>query len=135
MLAMVMRRDQDGPRLDISVDEPGSMRRIEGVGDLRDQDDCALRLEPPFPPEQLAKIDAVDVRHREKEETFMLARRDSRDGVRVIEARGDSRFAHEALAEALVPSELGGKQFQRDATAGPDLLGEINSAHRALANE
>ena len=88
-----------------------SMRCIKRVGDLRGQVDRAPRLEPPFPPKQLAKIDPVDVRHREKQEALMLARRDSRDDVRVIEARGDSRLAHEALAEAVIPSKLRGKQL------------------------
>src|SRR2546430_76435 len=40
---------------------------------MREQVDGARSLEPPFPPKQLAKIDAVDIRHREKEETLMLA--------------------------------------------------------------
>ena len=130
-----VRRDEDVPRLDVSVNEPRGMRCIERVGDLRDQVDCSPRLEPLFPPKQLAKIGAVDVRHREKEETFMLARGDSRNDVRVIEAGRDLRFAHEALAKALIATELWRKQFESDAAAGRDLLGEINGAHRALADE
>jgi len=66
------------------------MRCIKRVRDLRHQADGALRLEAPVPPKQAPKIHAVDVLHREKEETLMLAGRDSRDDVRVIEARGDS---------------------------------------------
>jgi hypothetical protein len=41
----------------------------------------------------------------------MLARRDCRDDIRVIEARGNSRFAYEALAKAVIPSKLRRKQL------------------------
>ena len=39
---MVGRVDEDVPRLDVAVDEPTVVRRVEGVGDLADEPDRTL---------------------------------------------------------------------------------------------
>jgi hypothetical protein len=124
--------DEDVPRLDVAVDEPGAVRGVECAGDLADESDCTFRVEASLLAERLAQVGAVHVRHRQVEQAVILARGQHADDARVVEARGDLRLAQEALAEPLVAAELGREQLQRDAlAAGP--VGEVDGAHRALA--
>src|SRR5438093_1163046 len=59
--AGIVLGDEDVSRLHVAMDEPDRMRRVERVGDLRDQADGALRIERAFALEQLAQISALDV--------------------------------------------------------------------------
>ena len=94
----------------------------------------ALGLEPPFAAQQLAQVDAVDVRHREVEHAAVLARGERPHDVRVVERRGELRLAQEALPEPLVVRELGREQLQRDPLP-VRVLGEVDGAHRAAREQ
>src|SRR5580765_1076475 len=54
--------------------------------------------------------------------------------MRMIETPRELGFTQEALTEALVPRQLRSEQFQRHATPTRDLFGEIDGAHRPLAD-
>src|SRR5205823_5741535 len=46
-------------------DKAERVRSVEPIGDLAEEIERALRFEPRLPAEQLAKIDSVDITHRE----------------------------------------------------------------------
>jgi hypothetical protein len=108
---------------------------VERVGDLRDEIQRALRLESALTLEQLAEVFALHVVHREVKSPLLLAAGERGDDMGVFEARCELRFTQETPAEALVTRQFGREQLQRDATAGRDLLGQINDAHRTFTNE
>jgi hypothetical protein len=72
VLAGSVLGDNDIPRLHVPVHQPNCVRCIEGLADLPDQIDCALRIEPSFPLEQLAQVRTLDVLHREVEDAVLI---------------------------------------------------------------
>jgi hypothetical protein len=73
VLTLGVRGDEDVAGLHVTVGEPGSVRRVERVGDLPDEVDRALRFEPAFAPQQLAQIRAFHVGHRQVQEAVLLS--------------------------------------------------------------
>src|SRR5215467_1137703 len=55
------------------------------------------------------------------------------DDVRVVHRRGDARFLEETGAEEVVVGELGCQYLQRDDVAEPRVLGLVDGAHAATA--
>ena len=53
--------EEDVRRLHVAVHEPRCMRRIERLGDLRDEADRALGIQPALAPEKLTQVDALHV--------------------------------------------------------------------------
>ena len=135
VLPVMSLRHEDVAGLYIAVDEPRRVRRIERARDLLDQIERALRLEASFAPQQLPEIGALDVSHCEVERSVLLSGSECRDGVRVVEARRQLCLAQEPSPEALVARQLRRKQLQRNAPPGRRLLGQVDGAHRALAEE
>jgi hypothetical protein len=111
------------------------VRRVQRLGHLGYEVKGAPWIEPTFPPEQLAKVGALDVGHREIEQTVLVTRGHGRNDVWVVEARGNLRLAQEALPKPFVTGEFGGQNLQSDAAACCNLLCEIDGAHRPFANE
>ena len=117
------------------MDEARGVRGIEGCGDLCQQVQRALGLQATVSLEGLAKVRALDVGHRQIQDPVVLAGPDCRDDVRMIETGGQLRFAQETLPKALVPRQLRSKHLQGDLVAAARLLGEVDGAHRALADQ
>ena len=116
VLAGSVLGDKDVAGLHVPVHEPDCVRCIEGPADLPDQIDCALRIEPSFPLEQLAQVGALDVLHRKVEDAVLITRRDGPDDVRMIETPRKLGFTQEALAEAFVARQLRSEELQSHAT-------------------
>ena len=129
-----MLADEHVARLHVAVDQPAGVRGVEGAGDLGDELDRALRIEWPLPPEDLAQVEAVDVRHREVEHPRVLADGHGRHHVRLVQRGGDLRLAEEPLAEPLVARELRDGHLQRDLPP-VGIRGEIHGAPGALTDE
>jgi hypothetical protein len=53
----------------------------------------------------------------------------------VVEGGGDPRLAQKALAEALVRRQVVGEELERDAPAQPQVLGQVDDAHPAPAEQ
>src|SRR5215210_1537799 len=102
MLAAGCSRDDDVSGLDVAVDEPRPMRCVERIGDLSDQVERSRGVEPLVTAEQFAQVRAFDVGHGQVEDSVLLPESQDPDDVRMLETRGDLRFPHESLTEALV---------------------------------
>ncbi len=70
VLAARATGDQDVARLDVAVDEPALVRRVERVADLLDQPQRPSRLERRLLRDQLPEVGALDVPHREVQLAF-----------------------------------------------------------------
>ena len=60
--------------LDVAMNKPGSVRGVEGVGELRADVQRELRFEPTLLLEHLAEVGPVDVRHGEVEDALLFPR-------------------------------------------------------------
>ena len=114
MLALLLRVDQHVARLDVAVHETARVRGVERRGHLSDQGDRTRGLEAPVAPEHGAQVAALDEAHRDVDVPVRLAGRVDRNHVRVIEARGQLRFAQDAIARGLVVHEPGREHLQCD---------------------
>src|SRR5580765_475738 len=126
----VVAADEDVARLDVAVDEALLVGSVERGGDLLDDIDRPLGVEPPFLLEDPPQVGAVDELHREIEPAAVLARAQRPDDVRVVEPRSDLRLTQEALPEALV---LAGEQLQRD-DASALIARTVDRGHRTMAD-
>ena len=126
--------DQSVTRLDVAVDEAAGVGGVEGGGDLVDDRRRAGGLERSLAQDQRVEIGALDEAHRQVELTVLLAGVIDRDHVGVIDRGRRPRLLLEALAEALVPGEVGGDQLQRDLPAEVDLDRPVDDAHPAATD-
>ena len=114
------------------MNDPGCVRGVEGGGNLLDDRHRALRRQRPVAAQQLAQVDALDVRHGDVQEAVVLPAGEDPHDVRIGDRGDDLHLAQEPLAEALVARELRREQLQRD---GGPIRGarEIYRSGRALA--
>ena len=110
------------------------MRRVEAGRDLLDELDRAPRLEPAFAPEQLAQVGALDVCHREVEQSILLACGERAGHVRVVERTREARLAQEPSAETLVASELRRQHLERHPPGVRRCPCQVDHAHRPRAD-
>jgi hypothetical protein len=71
--------------LDVAVDEPARVRRVQAGRDRSNDGDCALWAEWPFLVEQGGEVGALDVAHGDVEQPVGLAGVVYRDHVGVVE--------------------------------------------------
>ena len=100
MLASPLLVEQHVRGLDVAVDEPVRVGRVERVRDLRGDGDGPLRRQGALAPQQRLEVGPVDVAHRDEQAAVGLARLVDRDDVRVVEARREPRLAEHPVAEA-----------------------------------
>src|SRR5215218_1985196 len=106
MLTRSFARDERVARLDVAVDQPARMRRVERLGQLPDELDGPCGLERTLAPQQLREVAAVDVAHRDVEQSVDLTGLVDRDDPGVVDRRGQVRLALEASPKARIPREL-----------------------------
>ena len=87
-----------------------------------------------FALEDLAQVEPVDELHDEVEHPVVLAHRQGRDDVGLVERGGDLRLAQEPLAEALVLGEIRDQHLERDLAA-LGILGQVDGTRRAAADQ
>lgn len=73
--------------------------------------------------------------HRQVHPAVGLAEVEDSDDVGMAQAGGDRRFAQEALPEAIVVCQFVGEHLQRDPLDPVLLLGQVDGAAGARANE
>ena len=111
------------------------MRRIERVRDLAADRERAGGVERALRAQERPEVRALDEAHREVEAAVDVAGVVDRNDVRVLERHRELRLAREALVEALVERELGRDQLQRDRSLQAQVVGAVDDAHPAPADQ
>ena len=117
------------------MDEAFLVRRVQGVGDLLEDVDRALRLECAFVGHELREVGALDIAHGEEQHAVVVACVEDRNDVGMVERSRDPRLPKEALTEAVVLGELGGDHLERDLSPELDLLRPVDGAHPSATDE
>ena len=109
--------------------------RHQGLADLRADLDGLLPHELPPGDERVAQGAAAQVLERQHQLSVGLERGQAADDMRVLEPREDLHLAAKEAASVLAPCELGAHHLERDPATGEALLGLVDLAHPALADE
>ena len=135
VLAVAVGPDQGVAGLDVAVDQAARVRRVQRARELPDQRHRPLRRQRPLPTQQLRQVDAVDEPHRDVQQPVRLARLVDRDDRGVLDRRRQPRLAQEPLAIGAVVGERRPQQLQRDLAPEPQVLGAVDDAHSAAAEQ
>ena len=119
-------------RLDVAMDEPGLVQRVEPGAELGGDPDELGEGERTVALEPVGERLALDEARGEVVQPVRLARVDDLDEVRVVELRGDASLALEAAAKGLVAGELAAEDLERGDSAGEPIRPE-DDPHAALA--
>ena len=124
--------DEHIRRLDVAVDDPGGVRRLQRVGDLDRERQQQIDLER-APGDAMLQRRPVEELHDEERAAVVLA--DIVDGadVGVVQRRCGARLAAESLQGLGIVGEVGRQELQRDEALQPRILGFVDDAHAAAA--
>ena len=124
--------DEQIRRLDVAVDDPGGVRRLERVGDLDRERQQQIDLER-APGDAMLQRRPVEELHDEERAAVLLA--DIVDGadVGVIQRRRGARLAAESGQGLGIVGEVRRQELQRDEALQPRILGFVDDAHSAAA--
>jgi hypothetical protein len=100
--------------LHVAVDEPLSVRGVERVCDVAEDDESPLGPELLLAVQQLLQISSFHEAGGEVERSVRLAGGEDGQDVRMSEGRRQARLVQKALPEARVPGQLGRDQLERD---------------------
>jgi hypothetical protein len=120
--------------LHVAMHETARVGRVQGARHLREDADRGRRvqtavLEAPF------QVTPLDVAHGDEEDVLGRPGLVDRDDVRMVDRRGQLRLAQEAVAERFVLGQAGSQQLQRDSPLEPQILGQVDDAHAAQAEQ
>jgi hypothetical protein len=120
--------------LHVAVDEPAAVRRLERARDLRKDADGVRRVEAAVL-EAVPEVAPLDVAHRDEEEVVRCPRLVDRDDARMVDRCGELGLAEKALAERLVLGEARRQELESNLSLEPEILGQIDDAHPAPAQQ
>ncbi len=124
--------DEDVARLDVAVDEAGTVGGIECGGDARADVDRQLRAQPRLDVEELAQALAVDELHDDGLAPAVLEHVVHGDDVRVGEAGDGDRLAAEALGDDRVGGQARLEPLQRHLAVEGEVRRQPHLGHPAL---
>ncbi len=128
--------DQHVRRLDVAVHQAAGVRGVEGVGDAgHDPGDAPRGQTLGRLGDQVLQARPLHEAHGDEQPAVVLAGPVDRDDVRVLQARGGERLAHEELAQTRVAGALGRDQLERDRASELGVVGPVDDAHAADAGE
>ena len=122
--------DKDVRRLDVAVDDPFGVRRIERVGDFDRHRQRAFDFEWPAVDEML-ECSPVEILHRDEGLAFMLSDLVNGADVGMIQCGSGTCFAPEAFQRLFVMSYVLGQEFQGHETAQLSVLRPEDDSHAA----
>ncbi len=121
---------EDVRRLDVAMDDAARVRKRERVDYVMQNPRHFARAELLLALERRAQRLAFDVRHRVPEQIALLAGREQRHDVRVLQLRGDLDLAAEPVAID-AGGELGRQHLDDDVAAEHAVDGDEDAAHAA----
>jgi hypothetical protein len=135
VLDAALHRDQRIARLDIAMDQPTRMRRVQGAGELCHKRHRALRSQRSIAPQQSPQVGALDVPHPDVQQAIDLAGLEDRHDARVIDRRRQARLRQETLAKAVVLRQLRRQELQRHPPTEPQILRTVDGTHAAAPDQ
>ena len=124
-------RQQHVARLHVAVDDAGVVRRVQGVGQARAEQDRLVDLQPAPAVEQLAEVLARHVLHDDGLVAGVVHGVEDGDDARVVDPCHRHGLALEALDEGAVVGQVGMQQLQRHLTAQDLVRAEPHLGHAA----
>jgi len=122
--------DEDVARFHIAMDQALRVRGVERSSDVGDDRKHVIERNWGLV-DQLSKIGALHVPHRDEQVAFLLTGVIDGKHVRLVERGGELGFADEAFPEPLVVRELGGEHLEGDLPFESLVLGEVHDTHAA----
>ena len=123
-------------RLQIAMHDPLRVRGGERAADLGRDPEGARDIDRALALDHAAELDALEVLHDEVHAAVGGgARVGDVDDVRVTDLRCSARLSAEPLHEVGHPRVARMEDLERDALADIDMLGEVDLAHPALADQ
>ena len=125
--------EKDIAGLDVAMDEPVGVCRVERCPELRGDISRLVRVERAIPGQDGPEIRAAHIPHREVQQVADAARLEDRHHVRMVQRGRQTRFALETSSEVWVVRKLGRNDLEGDLASEIDLLGQIDDPHTATA--
>ena len=127
--------DQDVRWLDVAVHDTGGVGGVQRRGDLEDDRHRAWRGQGAESLENAVEVGALDHAHLQVHLPVDFAVIVDRHDVGFLQSAGDARLALHPLAEHRILAELGGHQLDRDRPLLHGVLGLVDLAHPAAAQQ
>jgi hypothetical protein len=124
--------DEKVGRLDVAMDDPLGMGRVEGVGNL---DGCIQHLFAlhRFSGNQVLEGLALEQFHGDEGLAVVLVDLVNRADIRMVERGGGARFALKPLQCLGITGQFWGQEFQRDAASQLAVFSPEDHPHAATA--
>src|SRR6266566_9074354 len=119
-------------RLDVSVDDPLSVGRVQCVGDLNAEIEQPLGLQRPSCNEVLKGLPLQEL-HDDKVLSLVLADLMDRANIGMIQGGSCPRFTLKSLQRLMIGRELIGQELQSDVAAQTQVFGLIDHTHATAA--
>ncbi len=120
--------------LHVAMHETARVGGIEGARHLCEEAYRVRRVQTAAL-EALSQVTPLDVAHGDEEEVLGRAGLVDRDDVGMVDRRGQLRFAQEAVTKRFVLGEAGSQQLERNPPLEPQILGQVDDAHAAPAQQ
>ena len=121
---------EDVSRLDIAVDDPFAVRRVQGVGGFDADVQELVNLDRPRV-EELAQRPPLHQLHDDEGVSLELVDVVDRTDVRVVQRRRRAGFRAKPLHRLRIMRKILGNEFERNGSSEPDVFGAVNHAHAA----
>ena len=128
------RVEQHVGGLHVAMHEAARVCRIEGACDLSQDADRVRRVQAAVF-EAFSQVTPLDIAHGDEEELLGSPGLVDRDDVRMVDRRGQLRLVEEAVTERFVLGEAGSEQLERDLPLESQILGQVDDAHPAPAQQ
>ena len=126
-------RDEDVRWLDVSMDDPGGMSGIQGIGELRAQFQDFVAFEAPLFQESCLECLPRDHFHHDEGLTFVLADFVNRTDVGMIESGGGTRFPFESRNPDRIVAKPVRENLDRNLASQFLVLRSIHLSHATFS--